>query len=391
MSDELLASAASMSFKNGSHFLTLKLPTKKDKIHFGINVLHQTVDDLSNDIKREDNSIHEVDFCAPAGSNSTVAESLCSTKIIDSVGKHCFNDNLLTYDADRLKFQLKSLNEKLAPLEQQRLSLVMQAGRRTNNLLWLGLFSMGVQAGFLGRLVWYEYSWDIMEPVTYFVTYTAVIGGFAYFVITRNRYEYDDAKQRIFDDRFYELAKKCKFDVGKYKRLKLEASILESKLNSVTEALSRMNRNTTSESSRFKWHLCLYLSQKRILNLVFIVRKLTNKSVLYIQKDFYVVDTGPELFRFPATHETRRSVVPAKQKKEKVIMDINIVDIILLTIDNDKLISFLKDTGLIKNQRICHADQCGYNMALVKKRQLTDGYVWNCGKCKAQKSIRATP
>uniref|UniRef100_A0A915J0Y4 Uncharacterized protein n=1 Tax=Romanomermis culicivorax TaxID=13658 RepID=A0A915J0Y4_ROMCU len=56
----------------------------------------------------------------------------------------------------------------------------------------------------------------------------------------------------------------------------------------------------------------------------------------------------------------------SKQKKEKVIMDINIVDIILLTIDNDKLISFLKDTGLIKNQRIYHADQCGYNMALLE-------------------------
>uniref|UniRef100_A0A915IPN0 Uncharacterized protein n=1 Tax=Romanomermis culicivorax TaxID=13658 RepID=A0A915IPN0_ROMCU len=53
-----------------------------------------------------------------------------------------------------------------------------------------------------------------------------------------------------------------------------------------------------------------------------------------------------------------------KQMKEKVIMDINIVDIILLTIDNDKIISFSKDTGLIKNQRICHADQCCYNMAL---------------------------
>lgn len=28
---------------------------------------------------------------------------------------------------------------------------------------------MGLQFGFLARLTWWEYSWDLMEPVTYFI------------------------------------------------------------------------------------------------------------------------------------------------------------------------------------------------------------------------------
>lgn len=44
---------------------------------------------------------------------------------------------------------------------------------------------MALQFGFLARLTWWEYSWDIMEPVTYFVTYAGSMLFYAYFVLTR--------------------------------------------------------------------------------------------------------------------------------------------------------------------------------------------------------------
>ena len=44
---------------------------------------------------------------------------------------------------------------------------------------------MGVQFGALARLTWWEYSWDIMEPITYFVTYGTSIAAFAYYVLTK--------------------------------------------------------------------------------------------------------------------------------------------------------------------------------------------------------------
>lgn len=61
----------------------------------------------------------------------------------------------------------------------------MVAGRQTSALTWVGLGLMSVQFGILARLTWWEYSWDIMEPVTYFVTYGTAMAVYAYYVLTK--------------------------------------------------------------------------------------------------------------------------------------------------------------------------------------------------------------
>ena len=85
----------------------------------------------------------------------------------------------------------------------------MKAGRKANALSWVGLGMMSVQFGVLARLTWFEYSWDvshasfkisfllkiithtqIMEPVTYFVTYGTAMAAYAYFVLTKQVINY---------------------------------------------------------------------------------------------------------------------------------------------------------------------------------------------------------
>ena len=61
----------------------------------------------------------------------------------------------------------------------------MKAEKRTNHLTWLGLGLMGLQFGLLARLTWWEYSWDIMEPVTYFVGYGSAIAMCGYYILTK--------------------------------------------------------------------------------------------------------------------------------------------------------------------------------------------------------------
>lgn len=60
-----------------------------------------------------------------------------------------------------------------------------KSAKRTTYLSWGLLAYMCAQAGFFARLTFVNYSWDLMEPITYFVTYTTSILCFAYFVITR--------------------------------------------------------------------------------------------------------------------------------------------------------------------------------------------------------------
>lgn len=81
--------------------------------------------------------------------------------------------------------QLEKLQNELGPLEDKREQLNQVAVKRTKSLTWVGLGLMSVQFGILARLTWWEYSWDIMEPVTYFVTYGTAMLAYAYFVLTK--------------------------------------------------------------------------------------------------------------------------------------------------------------------------------------------------------------
>lgn len=81
--------------------------------------------------------------------------------------------------------ELERLEHELAPLEESHAQAARKAQFRTNIAVWGGLGFMGLQFGILARLTWWEYSWDIMEPVTYFVGYGTLIACYAYFVLTR--------------------------------------------------------------------------------------------------------------------------------------------------------------------------------------------------------------
>lgn len=108
----------------------------------------------------------------------------------------------------------------------------------------------------LARLTWFEYSWDIMEPITYFTTYATVIAGFAYYVATRQvsnqvkfsgklagmmlvfqSYEYPLAKERQLWILFHRKAKKSQFDTVKYDRLVEEIRMVESELRRLRDPL----------------------------------------------------------------------------------------------------------------------------------------------------------
>ena len=68
---------------------------------------------------------------------------------------------------------------------QIRAAVEEKARFRIKCLRWGGLVTMCTVVGITGRLTWWEYSWDIMEPVTYFLTYGTSIGMFAYYVLTQ--------------------------------------------------------------------------------------------------------------------------------------------------------------------------------------------------------------
>ena len=103
---------------------------------------------------------------------------------------------------------------------QLKSDLAQKAGSRVSLLSWVGLAVMGLQFGVMARLTWVEYSWDIMEPVTYFITYGTSMAMFAYFVVTRREYNYETLNDRQFLISLHKKAKNSKMDVENYNQLK---------------------------------------------------------------------------------------------------------------------------------------------------------------------------
>ncbi|XP_050097972.1 calcium uniporter protein, mitochondrial [Anopheles aquasalis] len=136
-----------------------------------------------------------------------------------------------------LNGKLEELNEKLGPLELKKTELDQKAGRRTNALTWVGLGLMSVQFGVLARLTWWEYSWDIMEPVTYFVTYGTAMAAYAYFVLTKQEYMLPDVKDRQHLITLHKAAKKAGINLAEYNDIKRQIAEIEHDLRRLRDPL----------------------------------------------------------------------------------------------------------------------------------------------------------
>ncbi|XP_037044499.1 calcium uniporter protein, mitochondrial isoform X2 [Bradysia coprophila] len=133
--------------------------------------------------------------------------------------------------------RLEKLNEQLGPYEQIKHEIADTSERRTSSLTWVGLGLMSVQFGILARLTWWEYSWDIMEPVTYFVTYGTAMAAYAYYCLTKQEYNLPDVKDRQYLITLHKKAKKKGFDIELYNQLKREVAEVEHDLRRLRDPL----------------------------------------------------------------------------------------------------------------------------------------------------------
>ncbi|CAA7022787.1 unnamed protein product [Microthlaspi erraticum] len=95
----------------------------------------------------------------------------------------------------------------------------VQAHRQVRKILWCGLGTSMVQIGLFFRLTFWEFSWDVMEPITFFATATGIIVGYAYFLMTSRDPSYQDFMKRLFLSRQRKLLKSQRFDVERFKEL----------------------------------------------------------------------------------------------------------------------------------------------------------------------------
>ncbi|XP_072439622.1 calcium uniporter protein, mitochondrial isoform X1 [Chiloscyllium punctatum] len=246
----------SVVYQNGLPVLSVTLPSRRERCQFTLRPISDSVGVFLKQLQAEDKGIDRVAIYTPDGvriAASTGIDILLLSDfnlVINDVTHHVqppkqeslshedaatMNDvkilvqQLFTtlnieqhqlHKERELQKRVEELHAQIEPLEKIKSELARKAEKRSSWVLWGGMAFMATQFGILARLTWWEYSWDIMEPVTYFITYGSAMAMYAYFVITRQEYIYPDAKDRQYLHFFHRGAQKTQFDVEKYNQLK---------------------------------------------------------------------------------------------------------------------------------------------------------------------------
>nr|XP_012428835.4 calcium uniporter regulatory subunit MCUb, mitochondrial [Taeniopygia guttata] len=262
-----------INYRHGLPVITLMLPTRSERCQFTVKPVVTTVGAFLQDVQREDKGIERAEVFATDGSkvsdatlmevllmndfkliiNNTAysvsppvkdklsSEHATEMEDIKSLVHRLFvalhlEDHQIRKERELLQ-RLDHLKGELLPLEQMKARIMDSADAKTSRLLWVGLALMSTQGGALAWLTWWVYSWDIMEPVTYFITYGSAMAFYAYFVLTKQDYIYPHAKDRQFLHYFYRKSKKQRFNVERYNKLKDDLAEAEESLRRLRQPL----------------------------------------------------------------------------------------------------------------------------------------------------------
>jgi len=115
--------------------------------------------------------------------------------------------------------EYESLKKEYEDLLAQKNILDHKAVRSANRWIFVsGAYMIG-QAAVLARLTWWEFSWDIMEPITYFITFATGILGWIYFAVSKQEYTYQNLRDRMAAKKRSKLYASYGFNLERFNQL----------------------------------------------------------------------------------------------------------------------------------------------------------------------------
>ncbi|XP_073309609.1 calcium uniporter protein 2, mitochondrial-like [Primulina huaijiensis] len=110
--------------------------------------------------------------------------------------------------------------EEFQEMEQRKEAIDKKAESIAKRELWCGLGFLVVQTAAFMRLTFWELTWDVMEPICFYVTSTYFMCGYAFFLRTTKEPSFEGFFQSRFNTKQRRLMKLQNFDLERYNELK---------------------------------------------------------------------------------------------------------------------------------------------------------------------------
>lgn len=110
--------------------------------------------------------------------------------------------------------------KQLLEMERQKAKIDSKANSLVRRELWVGLVYLVVQTAGLMRLTFWELSWDVMEPICFFVTSIYFMAAYTFFLRTSKEPSFEGFYQSRFTTKQKRLIRAHNFDMEKYDKLK---------------------------------------------------------------------------------------------------------------------------------------------------------------------------
>ncbi|CAL6281859.1 unnamed protein product [Bathycoccus prasinos] len=115
--------------------------------------------------------------------------------------------------------ELRKLNEEYDQMREKVVFAEKKAARRATQLLYGGFIVLIAQLAVFVRFTYVEFSWDVMEPISYFVGLANVIMGYMYFMYTQRDFSFGTWQNQMMQSAMDRQLKTGKFDVTKYEQM----------------------------------------------------------------------------------------------------------------------------------------------------------------------------
>ncbi|RWW21063.1 hypothetical protein GW17_00014794 [Ensete ventricosum] len=109
--------------------------------------------------------------------------------------------------------------EELRRMEETKAEIDRSAAAQVRRELWCGLGLMAAQTAAFMRLTFWELSWDVMEPICFYVASIYFMAGYAFFLATSREPSFEGFFESRFAARQKRLMRAREFNVDRFNEL----------------------------------------------------------------------------------------------------------------------------------------------------------------------------